>query len=73
MIFNLKTRKMDWGKIITFLITIILLTTFSTGVVRAQNNVGYVSLTKITASHPNTEKMNQLYKELRTELQTSQE
>jgi Skp family chaperone for outer membrane proteins len=73
MIFHLNRRKLGWGNIITFLITIVLLTTFFTGVVRAQNNVGYVSLTKVTASHPNTEKINQLNQELRTELQTRQE
>jgi Skp family chaperone for outer membrane proteins len=55
---------------IVLLAIFILISSFSIGALA--QNVGYVSLTKVTASHPNTEKINQLNQELRTELQTRQ-
>jgi len=72
MTFNLNGRTTGLCKIIIFLTIIFLLTVLSTLSAGAQN-IGLISLNKITASHPNTEKINQLSQELRTELQTRQE
>lgn len=71
MSFNLKGRTTGLSKailIFVFVIGFILLIAFS---VSAQN-IGFVSYSKITTSHPNTEKINQLTQELRTELQIRQ-
>jgi Skp family chaperone for outer membrane proteins len=72
MTFNLKARIVGRYKVAFLLTAIAFLLTFFTIGALAQN-VGYVSLAKVTASHPNTEKINQLNQELRTELQTRQE
>ncbi|MDD3631708.1 MAG: OmpH family outer membrane protein [Atribacterota bacterium] len=69
MTFRLKARMISKYSIVLLAI-FILISSFSIGALA--QNVGYVSLTKVTASHPNTEKINQLNQELRTELQTRQ-
>ncbi len=71
MIFSLKAGGIGRNRAILSLALIIFLITFFTMGAMAQN-IGYVSLTKVTASHPNTEKINQLNQELRTELQARQ-
>ncbi len=73
MTFSLKARMTGKNRITLLLVIIILLSTFLTLSIGAMaENIGYVSLTKVTASHPNTEKINQLNQELRTELQVRQ-
>lgn len=72
MNFSLKARTISRYRVVFLLGIIVFLVTFSTIGALAQN-IGYVSLAKATASHPNTEKINQLNQELRTELQTRQE
>ena len=69
MTFGLKARMINRYSIILLAI-FILISFFSIGAFA--QNVGYVSLAKVTASHPNTDKINQLNQELRTELQTRQ-
>ena len=69
MTFRLKARMISKYSIVLLAI-FILISFFSIGTLA--QNVGYVSLAKVTASHPNTEKINQLNQELRTELQTRQ-
>jgi len=69
MTFRLKARMISKYSIVLLAI-FILISSFSIGALA--QNVGYVSLTKVTASHPSTEKINQLNQELRTELQTRQ-
>ncbi len=72
MIFNLTGRTMRLCKIVTVLTIVAFLAIFFTLNAVAQS-IGYVSLARITSSHPNTEKINQLNQELRAELQTRQE
>jgi Skp family chaperone for outer membrane proteins len=69
MTFGLKARMINRYSIVLLAI-FILISFFSIGAFA--QNVGYVSLAKVTASHPNTDKINQLNQELRTELQTRQ-
>jgi Skp family chaperone for outer membrane proteins len=72
MILNLyRETKRTW-KVVTILAFFILMGTFFTTTALAQN-IGLVNLDKVTASHPNTENINQLSNELRTELQGRQE
>ena len=70
MTFCLKARMINRNRILLSIILILLLASFSMSAMA--QNIGYVSLAKVTASHPNTEKINQLNQELRTELQTRQ-
>ena len=72
MTFNLSGEAMRLCKIVVITMSIFFLAAFFTFSAVAQS-VGYVSLARVTASHPNTEKINQLNQELRTELQTRQE
>ena len=72
MSFDLNARTKGMCKIIIIVTILVLLATTCSLSVIAQN-VGLVNLNRITASHPNTEKINQLSQELRTELQTRQE
>jgi len=72
MTFNLNRRTKGTLKMVTILVFFILLSTLFTTTALAQN-IGLVNLDKVTASHPNTEKINQLSQELRIELQTRQE
>ncbi len=65
MTFRLKARMIGRYSI-GLLAIFILISFFSIGALA--QNVGYVSLAKVTASHPNTEKLIQLEQELRTEL-----
>ena len=69
MTFGLKARMINRYSIVLLAI-FILISFFSIGALA--QNIGYVSLAKVTASHPNTDKINQLNQELRTELQTRQ-
>jgi len=73
MSFNLTRKKAALRKnlpILTIAACFIFLTAFT---VNAQSAIGLVNLAKISSSHPNTEKINQLSQELRTELQSRQE
>ena len=70
MTFCLKARMINRNRVLLSIILILLLASFSMSAMA--QNIGYVSLAKVTASHPNTEKINQLNQELRTELQTRQ-
>ncbi len=71
MNFFLKKQTVSSYRIVfLFMIIGFFITFFSLGVLA--QNIGYVSLAKVTASHPNTEKLNQLNQELKTELQTRQ-
>lgn len=72
MTLNLNGRTKELSKIFFVLTFIIFLLLFSAFSVVAQN-IGFVNLARVTASHPNTEKINQLSQELRTELQARQE
>ena len=71
MSFSLKARMANKFRVVFLIAIVAFLVTFFTIGALAQN-IGYVSLAKVTASHPNTEKINQLNQELRTELQTRQ-
>lgn len=72
MTLNKKRRTACWKQI--GMITMIILAIVSlTGMTVTAQKVGLVNLARVTASHPNTEKINQLNQELRTELQTRQE
>ena len=72
MIFNLNAKTARLYKMI-IISGIIFLGSFLTVLSADASNIGIVSLTRVTASHPNTEKISQLNQELRTELQTRQE
>lgn len=72
MTFNLNRGTKKIWKMVTILAIFILLGTLFATTALAQN-IGLVNLDKVTASHPNTEKINQLSQELRIELQTRQE
>lgn len=71
MSFSLKARMASKYRVV-FLLTIVTFFVTLFSVSALAQNIGYVSLAKVTASHPNTEKINQLNQELRTELQTRQ-
>lgn len=71
MDFSLKARMLSRGKTVFLLVLIILLVSIFSAGVLAQK-IGYLELAKVTASHPNSEKLTQLNQELRTELQTRQ-
>ncbi|NLL62130.1 MAG: OmpH family outer membrane protein [Candidatus Atribacteria bacterium] len=71
MAFHEKARTMSKGRILLSLALIILLVSiFSIGVLAQK--IGYINLTQVIASHPNSEKIIELEKELMTELQTRQ-
>ncbi len=72
MTFNLNGRTIGLCKIVTILAAIVLLSFAFANSAIAQS-IGLVNLAKVTASHPNTEQINQLSQELRTELQNRQE
>ncbi len=72
MIFNLNGRTKGWSKLFVMVAVVMILATLCTMGAFSQN-IGLISLAKVTASHPNTEKINQLNQQLRTELQTRQE
>lgn len=71
MTFNFKVNTTGLYKMGIFLTVIFLFTALSALSVDAQK-IGLVDLDRVTASHPNTEKINQLSQELRTELQNRQ-
>lgn len=71
MAFHKKARTMGKGKILLFLALIMLLVAiFSIGVLAQK--IGYINLTQVIASHPNSEKIIELEKQLMTELQARQ-
>lgn len=71
MAFQGKARMMNKGKILLSLALIMLLVSiFSIGVLAQK--VGYINLTQVIASHPNSEKIVELEKQLMTELQNRQ-
>lgn len=72
MNYNLTARMKKLSKIVIVMVAAIFLGVMFASSAIAQN-VGLVDLAKVTASHPNTEKINQVSQELRTELQTRQE
>ncbi len=72
MISSLNVKTKGMCKIVIVLTIIFSMAILSALSVSAQS-IGVVNLAKITESHPNTEKINQLSQELRTELQTRQE
>jgi len=72
MNYNLTARMKKLNKIVIIMVAAIFLGAIFTSIAIAQS-VGLVDLAKVTASHPNTEKINQVSQELRTELQTRQE
>lgn len=73
MAFYEKARTVSKGKILLSLALIILLISiFSVGVLAQTQKIGYINLTQVIASHPNSEKIIELEKELMTELQTRQ-
>jgi Skp family chaperone for outer membrane proteins len=72
MTFNLNRRTKRTLKVVTILAIFIFLSTLFATTALAQN-IGLVNLDKVNASHPNTEKIDQLTQELRTELESRQE
>jgi Skp family chaperone for outer membrane proteins len=72
MNFNLNRRTKTFCKMVTILAVILFLSFLFANSAIAQS-IGLVNLDKVTASHANTEKINQLSQELRSELQTRQE
>ena len=71
MAFHKKARTMGKGKILLSLALIMLLVAiFSIGVLAQK--IGYINLTQVIASHPNSEKIIELEKQLMTELQARQ-
>ena len=71
MTFNFKAQATWFYKIGIFFTVLFLFTALSAFSADAQK-IGLVDLNRVTASHPNTEKINQLSQELRTELQNRQ-
>ncbi|MDD4363385.1 MAG: OmpH family outer membrane protein [Atribacterota bacterium] len=72
MFFNLNVFTKWQSKLCISLSVVLILLAISMVGASAQS-IGFISLTRVTASHPNTEKINQLNQELRAELQTRQE
>lgn len=64
--------KFEKSAIIICLIIFLCCAATMTGTAQGEK-IGLVNLAKVTASHPNTEEINQLSQELRQELQTRQE
>ena len=73
MTFNSRGRTAELLKKVPFLIGIALCLIFLATITVNAQNIGLVNLAKVTASHPNTEKINQLSQELKAELQTRQQ
>ncbi|MBN2396188.1 MAG: OmpH family outer membrane protein [Candidatus Atribacteria bacterium] len=71
MIFNSSEKTGRLPKRISITVIVIIIVLLAATCVSAQK-IGFISYSKISASHPNTEKINQLTQELRTELQTRQ-
>jgi Skp family chaperone for outer membrane proteins len=69
---NLSRKTKTFCKMVTILAAIVFLSFLFANIAIAQR-IGQVNLTKITASHSNTEKIEKLRQELRTELQNRQE
>jgi len=71
MTFSLKARMINRYRVIFLSVLIFfIIILFSLGALA--QNIGYISLARVNASHPNTEKIKQLELELRTELSTRQ-
>lgn len=71
MAFQGEARMMNKGKILLYLALIMLLVSgFSIGALAQK--IGYINLTQVIASHPNSEKIVELEKQLMTELQNRQ-
>ncbi len=71
MAFSLKATMINRYRVIFLSALIVFIVTLFSMSALAQN-IGYISLARVNASHPNTEKIKQLELELRTELSARQ-